>query len=150
MPGKEKVEHPVSAGGVVYRVGNGELEVVLCGRESPPLWALPKGTPDAGETLEKTALREVQEETGLEVDVRTPLGSIEYWFVRSQDGVRCHKTVHFFLMVSTGGSISLHDPEFDYVRWFSESEVFQVMTHANEVAVMEKALALARSETVPS
>jgi len=84
------------------------------------------------------------------VDIQASLGSIEYWFVRSQDGVLCHKTVHFFLMVSTGGAVSLHDPEFDYVRWFSESEVCQVMTHADEVAVMEKALSLARSEPVPS
>ena len=46
-------------------------------------WTLPKGTPNAGETTEQTALREVAEETGLEVRITGPLDSIEYWFVQS-------------------------------------------------------------------
>ncbi len=41
----------VSSGGVVYRVRDGGVELALCGRRTG-LWALPKGTPDAGETLE--------------------------------------------------------------------------------------------------
>ena len=150
MPREGRVEHPVSAGGVVYRAVDGHLEIVLCGRRSPPLWALPKGSPDVGETLGQTALREVQEETGLSVAIQMPLGSTEYWFVRTQDGVRCHKTVHFYLMVPTGGDLSLHDPEFDLVRWFPEPEIFKAMTHDSEAAIVEKALAMARSKPVPS
>jgi len=150
MPRKKKTEHLVSAGGVVYRAVDGHLEVVLCGRKSPPLWALPKGSPDAGETLDQTALREVQEETGLEVAIQTSLGSIQYWFVRSQDGVRFHKTVHFYLMVPTGGDLSLHDPEFDLVRWFPRPEVLKTMTYASEAAIVEKAFSLARPEPVRS
>ena len=142
----ENVEHLVSAGGVVYRKVEGQLEFILCGQKSPPLWALPKGTPDPGETLEQTALREVREETGLEVTIQMPLGSIEYWFFRTQDRVRCHKTVRFYLMVPTGGDISLHDPEFDFVRWFPEPEVIKAMTYESEAGVMEKALSSARSE----
>jgi len=112
------------------------------------LWALPKGSPEVGETLDQTALREVQEETGLETAIQMPLGSIQYWFVRSQDGVRCHKTVHFYLMVPTGGDLSLHDPEFDLVRWFPQLEIFKAMTYASEAAIVKKALSLARSEPV--
>ena len=146
MPTRRRVEQLVSAGGVVYRVEGGHIEVVLCGRHAPVLWALPKGTPDDGESLEQTAIREVREETGLEVAIRAPLGSIEYWFLRTQGLIRCHKTVHFYLMSSIGGSISLHDPEFDVVRWFPEGEALQAMTHVNEVRVVEKALAMVRTE----
>ena len=142
MPKRSKVEHPVSAGGVVYRVEGGAREVLLCGLHVPALWALPKGTPDPGETLEQTALREAQEETGLEVVIQAPLGSIEYWFFRSQDEVRCHKTVHFYLMSPVGGSLSLHDPEFDVVQWFHEGEVLRAMTYAEEVRMVEKALSI--------
>ena len=144
---RRQVEHPISAGGVVYRVLDGRLEIALCGLKTPPLWALPKGTPEVGETMEQTALREVREETGLEVAIRMPLGSIQYWFVRTQDGVRCHKTVHFYLMVPTGGDTSLHDPEFDFVRWFPGRETMKVMTYDDEKAIVEKALSLTRSET---
>src|SRR5262249_19798213 len=61
------IEDLVSAGGIVYRQGEAEPEVVLCGRPARGLWALPKGTPEATETLEQTAQREVTEETGLQV-----------------------------------------------------------------------------------
>ena len=56
-----------SAGGVVYRTAPARTEVALVHRLKPALWALPKGTPQAGETLEETALRETREETGLEL-----------------------------------------------------------------------------------
>ena len=78
---KRRVERHVSAGGVVYRLTNGEIEAVLCGRSDPLRWSLPKGTPDKGESLEETALREVREETGLEVVIEAALGNINYWFV---------------------------------------------------------------------
>ncbi|MFN0251917.1 MAG: NUDIX domain-containing protein, partial [Kofleriaceae bacterium] len=62
-----RVEQAVSAGGVVFRHGAQGIEVLLCGRVREALWALPKGTPEHGESIEQTALREVGEETGLGV-----------------------------------------------------------------------------------
>ena len=146
VPPEKRVEHLVSAGGVVCK-GQGEsTQVLLCGFKSPLLWALPKGTPNSGETLEQTAIREVQEETGLEVVICQGLGSIEYWFLRTQDDVHSHKTVHFNLMTSVGGSLSLHDTEFDVVQWFPAGEAIRVMTHPSEVGVVRKALACFREE----
>jgi 8-oxo-dGTP pyrophosphatase MutT (NUDIX family) len=94
------IEDTVSAGGVVWRRAPHAVEVVLCGRNDG-LRVLPKGTPDDGEALEQTALREVQEETGLRVRLGEPLGTIEYWF--TSGGVRYHKQVHHWLMEPTGG-----------------------------------------------
>ena len=138
--GSERVRNAVSAGGVVYRRSQEGLEIVLCGRSGPGTWSLPKGTPDAGETIEETALREVNEETGLRVALEEPLGNISYWFTQASDDVRYHKTVHFYLMAERGGSVDLHDPEFDTVRWFSAQEGLKVMTHANEATVVRRAL----------
>jgi 8-oxo-dGTP pyrophosphatase MutT (NUDIX family) len=137
----------MSAGGVVYRRGAHGVEVALCGRRQPKLWALPKGTPNAGETVEQTALREVREETGLDVLLERKVQSIAYWFVRAVDGVRCHKTVHFFLMRAVGGSVDRHDPEFDDVQWFPADEALRMLTHANEAKVVEEALAMVQAES---
>ena len=49
-----------------------------------------------------------------------PFDSIAYTFV--QGGTRIHKTVHYFLMVPTGGDLVRHDHEFDEVRWIGFDE----------------------------
>ena len=146
MPKGNHVVNLVSAGGVVYRQGGRGIEVVLCGRRSPPLWALPKGTPDPGETREETALREVTEETGLEVEVETFLGTVKYWFVRSSDKARCHKAVYYYLMAPVGGDVSRHDDEFDEVGWFAADDALKAMTYENEAQIVEKSLSLAAQE----
>ena len=136
------MEEPVSSGGVVYRWVDGRLEVVLCGRDEPVRWSLPKGTPDPGETLEETALREVQEETGLEPVIEDRIRSIDYWFSDKDNEVRFHKTVHFYLMSFVGGDLSLHDPEFDVVQWFPYEEAVEGLAYPNEAEVLREAFSL--------
>lgn len=137
---KLPIERAVSAGGVVYRQGREGIEVVLCGRTTEGIWGLPKGTPDANESLEETAVREVGEETGLRVAIEAKIDTIEYWFVRK--GVRYHKFVHHYLMVATGGSLDDHDWEYDRVDWFPLEEACKTLSYGNEVEVVRKAAAL--------
>ncbi|MEK7681649.1 MAG: NUDIX hydrolase [Chloroflexota bacterium] len=132
------IERLVSAGGVIYRMVDGRMEVALCGRGEGALWALPKGTPELDETIEQTALREAREETGLQVEIEAPLGNITYWF--QHDGIRCFKTVHFHLMRPVGGALDKHDPEFDVVQWFPVDEALRVMTYTNETTVVRAAV----------
>jgi 8-oxo-dGTP pyrophosphatase MutT (NUDIX family) len=129
----------VSAGGVVYRRADegGPVEVALVGRIRPRRWALPKGTPEVGETLEGTAVREVGEETGLLVRIEQPLDQIQYWFVWG--GVRHFKTVHFYLMQMVGGDTANHDGEYDVVEWFPIGEALRRLSYPNEARVVDKA-----------
>jgi len=137
---KLPVERAVSAGGVAYRRGREGIEVVLCGRTSEGIWGLPKGTPDADESLEEAAVREVGEETGLRVAIEAKIDTIEYWFAR--EGVRYHKFVHHYLMVPTGGSLEDHDWEYDRVEWLPAEEACKTLSYVNEVEVVRKAVAL--------
>ena len=129
-----------SAGGVVHRSDAGRLQIVLVHRRQRPLWALPKGTPDAGETLAETAVREAREETGLQVAIEEPISAINYFFVHQR--TRFHKTVHFFLMRPIGGRLEDHDHEFDEVRWVGLEEALRLMTYATEREVVARAAAL--------
>ncbi len=106
-------------------------------RELNGTWTLPKGTPEAGETTEQTALREVGEETGLTVRILAPFDSIAYTFV--QRGTRIHKTVHYFLMAPTGGDLARHDHEFDEVRWIALAEAPEILTFETERALVARA-----------
>jgi 8-oxo-dGTP pyrophosphatase MutT (NUDIX family) len=125
---------------VVHRSVAGQTQILLVHRRSPVLWALPKGTPDAGETLAETALRETREETGIEVEIEAELTAIRYFFVRGS--IRFHKTVHFFLMRPIGGALELHDGEFDEVRWVPVSEALALMNHGTERSVVDRAVAM--------
>ena len=149
MARRQRVQQLVSAGGVVYRKGENGVEVIICGRTSPPTLGLPKGTPEAGESREETALREVKEETGLDTVNDEFIDAIEYWFVRSQDGARCHKTVYFYLMFATGGDVSRHDREFDVVRWVPVEEALETLTYANEAKIVQKGVALVAQNDGP-
>src|SRR5438552_1287987 len=75
------------------------MEVALVGRSHAGIWALPKGTPQSGETIEQVAVREAQEETGLQVRLIAYIGSISYSFVRDQ--IRYNKQVRHFFFVCT-------------------------------------------------
>ncbi len=122
-----------SAGGIVIRFADAIPHFVAGRRRRErdgATWTLPKGTPILGESLEETALREVQEETGLRVRIVSPLDSISYTFV--QHGTRIYKTVHYFLMEPIGGSLEDHDHEFEEVRWVSFQEAPALLSFETE------------------
>jgi 8-oxo-dGTP pyrophosphatase MutT (NUDIX family) len=132
------VRDAVAAGGVVLRDRDGALEVAIAGRESDGTWVFPKGTPAEGESTEETAVREVAEETGLEVTILRPLGTTEYWF--ASRGVRFRKRVHFFLMEATGGDLSRHDHEYDVVRWVPIEEARALLSFDNYRDMLDRAV----------
>lgn len=139
MP-RAKTARAMSAGGVVYRLLEGRLQIVMVGQSERELWGLPKGGPMKGETIEETALREVREETGLITRLDRPLGSIEYWFFSR--GTRFHKTVHYFLMEAVGGDTAFHDREYDLVQWFDAVEAADLASYENERELVRRAAAV--------
>ena len=129
-----------SAGGIVVRYEAGRPQLVVGSRRRERdgrTWTLPKGTPERDETTEETALREVGEETGLQVRITGPLDRIHYTFVQS--GTRIHKTVHYFLMEPVGGTLERHDHEFDQVRWIDFAEAATLLTFETERALVAHA-----------
>ena len=139
-----------SAGGIVVRFEDGAPQLVVGKRKRERdgvTWTLPKGTPNPRETTEETALREVREESGLEVRIVRRFDSIEYWFVQGR--TRIHKTVHYFLMVPTGGDLDRHDHEFDEVRWIGFDEAPGLLTFETERALVARAGALVTDGSFP-
>lgn len=131
-------ERAISAGGVIIRKIDGVYETVLVGRKFDGAWLLPKGTPNQHEPLERTAQREVSEETGLEVRIRAPVGTIHYSFIR--EGRRIEKTVLFFLMSALGGDVRLHDDEYDFVRWVPVEEAKRQLKHDTYRDILDRAI----------
>lgn len=127
-----------AAGGIVAALDGDGLQVVLIAVPRPGgvRWSLPKGHFKGSENDEQAALREVREETGLEVEIVAPLSTIDYWFV--EKGVRYHKYVHYFLMRAIGGRLEDHDDEVIDVRWFEAREAIARMAYSNERELLER------------
>jgi 8-oxo-dGTP pyrophosphatase MutT (NUDIX family) len=139
-----------SAGGIVIRHDSGRAWIVVGSRRRERdgwTWTLPKGTPKPGETREETALREVAEETGLQVRITAPFDSIEYRFV--QGGQRIHKTVHYYLMDPIGGDLAGHDHEFEQVRWITFDEASTMLTFETERDLVARAAELVGAGEAP-
>ncbi len=124
------------------REQGGELEVAVIRPHGRPLWALPKGHVDPGETPEQTATREVWEETGLKATLLAPLGEIRY--VYQFRGQRIFKRVHFFLFRYHSGLLGdlRHEGprvEVDETRWVPLARVAALLGYKGEKAIAARA-----------
>lgn len=130
----------ISAGGVVYRRQDGSVEVLLAARRTRRgdiAWGLAKGGIEPEESHEDAAVREVREETGIVAEIEQSLGEVRYFYV--WDDVRVRKTVHFFLMLATGGDVADRDDEMEDVRWFALSRALRKATYRGEREVLQRA-----------
>ncbi|NCO68471.1 MAG: NUDIX hydrolase [Nitrospirae bacterium CG_4_10_14_0_8_um_filter_41_23] len=129
----------VSSGGVIFRRHDDSIEVAMVAVKGGNVWCLPKGIIDKGEVPEKTAIREVAEETGLKGTIIEKLGEITYWYYIKEENTKCRKTVHFFLMKYEGGDVSNHDWEVDEALWFPIDEALKKASYKGEKEMIKKA-----------
>jgi 8-oxo-dGTP diphosphatase len=129
-----------AAGGIVLRrAPDGGWEVLLVHRPRHRDWSFPKGKADPGERDEETALREVEEETGLRCALGEPVGRTRY-----RDAAGRDKVVHYWLMqpeVRDGladGAFVPND-EVDEIRWCSLAEAARCLTYVHDRALLAEA-----------
>jgi len=93
------------------------LELVLVHRPRYDDWSLPKGKAHRGESDEHTALREVEEETGLRCRLGPELVTVRYRTQRDED-----KIVRWWAMTVGENSGFVADDEVDSLRWVTPEE----------------------------
>ncbi|MEO7124906.1 MAG: NUDIX hydrolase [Nakamurella sp.] len=132
-----------SAGGLVVRVEDGQALVALIGRArrgGKLRWSMPKGHVEQGETLEQTAVREIQEETGIVGNIVAPLGSLSYTF--NSDGQQIRKRVHHFLLDAVSGELSDADIEVTEARWVPVDDLPRMLAFPAERRIAWRAAAI--------
>ena len=138
-----------SAGGFVL-CSDGSFRIALIGRQNRSGridWCVPKGHPEGDESIEQAAIREIAEETGLEVEILEHLGDITYEFQTPEKTVV--KTVHHFLMQQVGGELTIeNDPDHEAVdvQWYAVDMLEKTLTHENEKRLARKVLEWTRAE----
>ena len=94
-------------------------------------WVLPKGTVEAGEDYEQTALREVKEEAGVRASIVKYIGSSQYNFTVPEDMVS--KEVHWYLMSAENyHSRPQKEEYFVDSGYYKFHEVYHLLRFANE------------------
>ena len=89
-----------AAGGVVWRLVEGRLMVLVIHRTAYADVTLPKGKVDPGETLAETAAREIFEETGIRVTLGISVGLSRYRMPNKRQ-----KIVHYWAAEATDAAI---------------------------------------------
>jgi 8-oxo-dGTP diphosphatase len=120
-----------AAGGIVRRAGRNGPEMLLVHRPRYDDWTFPKGKALPGETDEETALREVEEETGLRCELGRELPSTAY-----HDGKGRPKVVRYWAMQPVDGD-ARPQAEVDDVLWLPLAEAKDILTWVRDRAVLE-------------
>lgn len=112
--------------GVAVVILNEQKQVLLQKRADVQLWGIPSGHVEIGETVAEAAIREVKEETNLEVKITKLIGvysdpdSQVFAYPKGQ-------TVHFittcFLAEITGGTLQCNSSESVDVKFFKAQEL---------------------------
>jgi len=105
-------------------------KVLLTRRVDNGLWCLPGGGMEAGESVEECCIREVFEETGLQVRVKRLIGiySNPDQLVIYPDGNMAHFVVMNFEVEAVGGELGLSN-ETSEVGYFTLAEMESMPIH---------------------
>lgn len=144
MSSASRSEVVVAAGAVCWRVVKGKIKVLLVHRDDRADVSLPKGKLDPGETLPQTAVREIEEETGLRVALGVPLGSIEY----ALGGGR-QKVVHYWAAEvpddTHANSTFQPNQEIAAVEWLTVDKARAALSYERDREVLDRFSALVDS-----
>ena len=111
-----------AAGGVVWRVHSGSVEVAVVHRPKYDDWSLPKGKLEHGETELAGAVREIGEELGARVVVSRRIGTVAY------DVAEGPKTVTYWVMRHAGGEFTPNS-EVDALEWLRPKQARERLTY---------------------
>jgi 8-oxo-dGTP diphosphatase len=121
-----------AAGGVIWRRRPaGGLEIVLVHRPAYDDWSLPKGKADEGEADEQTALREVEEETGLICRLGPELPTTSY-----HDRHDRPKVVRYWAMTPLSGDAAGHH-EVDQAEWVPADQARHRISYPRDREVID-------------
>jgi 8-oxo-dGTP diphosphatase len=115
-----------AAGGLVWRPGRDGRELIVIRRRRHQDWTLPKGKVKPGESWLLCAMREVQEETGFDVEVESHAGWVCY------DTGDITKVVRFWNMRPVGESRFESSEEVLSVHWLAPQDAIKRLDHEGE------------------
>jgi 8-oxo-dGTP diphosphatase len=142
---REFPARPIVGVGAVVVDGN---RVLLVRRANEPLkgeWSLPGGAVEAGEKLRAAVVREVREETGLDVEPGPIVDVLDRIRLDPEGRARYHYVLIDFLCRVTGGILCC-DTDADDAAWVDVTSLDAYHVSESAVAVVRKAVGMLGTE----
>ena len=126
-----------AAGGVVWRRVDGRLRVLVIHRTKYRDLTLPKGKVDPGEMLAETAVREIREETGIQVRLGPPVGVSHYRLPSKKQ-----KIVHYWAAEATEDAIKrssfVPNKEIAALEWLSLKKARAALSYPVDIEILDE------------
>lgn len=132
-----------AAGALCWRIVEDKLVMLVVHRTKYGDVTIPKGKVDPGETLPQTAVREIQEETGLAVTLGVPLGVSAYPLASGRE-----KIVHFWAAEVTDRAIAqstfVPNSEIAAIEWVTLKKARGYLTYERDIEILDAFEALVK------
>jgi bis(5'-nucleosidyl)-tetraphosphatase len=127
--------HEKSCGAIVYRKFHGNIEILLIKHVNSGHWSFPKGHIEIGETEYQTALREIKEETGIDVLIDTSFREIVSYSPKKDT----NKVVVYFLGKAKNYDFMPQQEEISDIKWVEIGVAKTILTYDNDKTIVNKA-----------
>ena len=124
-----------SCGAIVYRKHHGNTEILLIKHINSGHWSFPKGHMEQGESETETALREIKEETGLDVLLDPTFRESVTYFPRKDT----QKVVVYFIAKAKTYDYTPQEDEIAEIRWVDIGHAVTMITYENDKTIVNKA-----------
>ena len=129
-----------SCGAVVFRKYHGNIELLLIKHVVGGHWSFPKGHVEPGETEEQTALREIKEETGIDVELNTSFREVVSYSPKRDTT----KDVIYFLGKAKTFQYTPQEEEIAQIKWVEINLAHSFLTYDNDKQLVHKAKPMIR------
>ena len=127
--------HEKSCGAIVYRKSHGNTEILLIKHINIGHWSFPKGHVEGNETEVETAIREIKEETAIDVMIDpTFRETVSYYPKRDTQ-----KTVVYFIGKAKNYDYIPQEEEISEIRWVDIGYASNILTYENDKNIVNKA-----------
>ena len=133
---REKVGHsPLIGVGATTLVFNNKNELLLNLRSDSNTWGIPGGSKELNETLEECAIRELKEETNInvnDIELVTVLSGEEYYFkYPNEDELDC--VIALYKVSNYEGELNINDGESKELKFFSLDNLPELESRAKAI-----------------
>lgn len=129
------MQYEKSCGAIVYRKFHGNIELLLIKNQNGEHWSFPKGHMENGETEEETAVREIKEETGIDVLLDNSFRNVITYAPKKD----ITKDVVYFLAKATSYDYILQEEEISKIKWVEINSAHAILGYDNDRQLVNKA-----------